>query len=76
MNEDTKETLIAGFSTMFPDYRLEESDDEGFKLLRINAIRAEGGREDVWIATVYEMGELFILMELNRTIVNERLGIG
>lgn len=66
-----KQTLIDQFSSMFPGYAIEEYDD-GFKLLRKDGIITEDGTEDVWIATVYEMAELFMLMEVNRQIVNER----
>lgn len=64
--------LIEEFNKSFPGYRLETSDDEGFKLLKIDGITNDEGSEDVWIATVYEMAELFTLFEYNRLIVNER----
>lgn len=67
-----EDELISEFGSMFPGYKLEKSDDEGFKLLRVDGIETEDDKEDVWIATVYEMGELFMLFELNRQIVNER----
>lgn len=67
-----EEKLIKEFSSIFPGYRIEKSDDEGLKLLRVGSIETEDDSEDVWIATVYEMGELFMLFELNRQIVNER----
>jgi hypothetical protein len=72
MSNLIEEKLVKEFSEIFPGYRVEKSDDEGFKLLRTNAITTDEGREDIWIATVYEMGELFVLMDLNRQIVNER----
>lgn len=66
-----EEKLLAEFGTMFPGYHLEPYDD-GFKLIRDKAIRTEEAIEGVWIATVYEMAELFRLMEYNREIVNKR----
>lgn len=72
MNEDK---LLAEFGSMFPGYRLEKCDDQGYKLLRDNAIKTDEGTEAVWIATVYEMAELFKLFEVNRQIVNERLEV-
>lgn len=67
-----EDKLISEFSEMFPGYRLEPTPGESFKLLRINAIETEDTKEDVWIATVYEMAELFMLFEYNRHVVNER----
>lgn len=68
-----KDKLIAQFGDMFPGYRLTNADDGGLKLLKVGAIVTEdSGTEDEWIATVYNMGELFLLMEYNRQIVNER----
>ncbi len=66
-----EERLLAEFGDMFPGYHLEPYDD-GFKLIRDKAIETEEYIEGVWIATVYEMVELFRLMEYNRIIVNER----
>lgn len=57
-----EEKLINEFGVMVPGYRLEKSDDEGYKLLQIDGIETEDGREDVWIATVYEMDELLTLL--------------
>lgn len=76
MNNELKGKLVKEFSDMFPGYKLEKSSDEGFNLLRVDGIETEDGKEDVWVATVYEMAELFALMELNRKIVNERLEVG
>lgn len=69
---DVEDKLIEEFGFMFPGYRLQRSDDEGYKLLRDHAIETETGKEAVWIATVYDMAELFMLFELNRKIVNDR----
>lgn len=66
-----EEKLLAEFGMMFPGYHLEPYDN-GFKLIRDKAIETEETIEGVWIATVYEMAELFRLMEYNRQIVNER----
>lgn len=67
-----EDKLISEFSSMFPGYRLERSDDEGLKLLRVGGIKTEETIEDVWVATVYEMAELFSFMEMNRRLVNDR----
>lgn len=67
-----EEKLLAEFGQMLPGYHLEPSGDDGFKLIRDNAIETEESVEGVWIATVYEMAELFRLMEYNRQIVNKR----
>lgn len=67
-----EEKLLASFGQMFPGYHLEPFDNGSFKLIRDNALKTEDYTEGVWIATVYEMAELFRLMEYNRQIVNER----
>jgi hypothetical protein len=64
--------LVNEFSDMFPGYSITPTDDEGFKLVRYNAIETEDGKEGVWIATVYDMAELFMFLEFNRKIVNSR----
>ncbi len=68
-----EEKLLAEFGQMYPGYHLEPAGDGGFKLIRDAAIRTEDGLEGVWIATIYEMPEFFVLMEYNRKIVNERV---